>query len=102
MPLYELTSQAESDIRGIIRYTLEQHGEKQAFRYKNALLEQFRAIAESAIHARPLSERYPQVMVTRCEHHYIFYIHPAGKTPRIIAILHERMDMLARLKDRLG
>jgi hypothetical protein len=34
MLLYELTSQAESDIRSIIRYTLEQHGEKQAFHYK--------------------------------------------------------------------
>lgn len=102
MPLYELTSQAESDIRGIIRYTLEQHGEKQAFRYKNVLQERFCAIAERAVHARPLSERYSQVLVTRCEHHYIFYIHPEGKTPRIIAILHERMDVLTRLKDRLG
>ena len=78
MPLYELTSQAESDIRGIIRYTLERHGEKQALRYKNALQERFCAIAERAVHARPLSKRYSQVLVIRCEHHYIFYIHPEG------------------------
>lgn len=102
MPLYELTSQAESEIRDIIRYTFEQHGKKQALRYKNALQERFCAIAERAVHARPLSERYSQILVTRCEHHYIFYIHPEGKTPRIIALLHERMDMLTRLKDRLG
>jgi toxin ParE1/3/4 len=102
MLLYELTSQAESDIRSIIRYTLEQHGEKQAFHYKNALQERFSAIAERNVHSRSLSERYSQVLVTRCEHHYIFYIHPEGNKPRIIAIFHERMDMLTRLKERLG
>ncbi len=37
MPIYELTLQAESDIRDIIRYTLERHGEKQALCYKNAM-----------------------------------------------------------------
>lgn len=39
------------------------------------------------------------VCVLRCEHHYIFWI--AGDRPIVIAILHERMDLVARLKGRL-
>ncbi|CCE21905.1 type II toxin-antitoxin system RelE/ParE family toxin [Methylotuvimicrobium alcaliphilum] len=102
MPIYELTLQAESDIRDIIRYTLERHGEKQALCYKNALQKKFCAIAERAVHSRPLSERFPQIQVSRCEHHYIFYVHPESKPPRIIAVLHERMDLLTRLANRLN
>ena len=40
--------------------------------------------------------------VCHCEHHYVFYIClPGDNQPVIIAVLHERMDMLVRLKTRL-
>lgn len=102
MPVYELTPQAESDIRDIIRYTLERHGETQALRYNKAMEKRFCEIAEKAAPSRAFSDRLPQVLVARCEHHYIFYSHPEGKPPRIIAVLHERMDIVSRLKNRLA
>jgi len=48
-----------------------------------------------------LSDIHPSLRVTRCEHHYIFCIWREGAPAIIIAILHERMDLIARIKDRL-
>ena len=101
MLLYELTEPAQEDLKDIARYTLTEWGEKQSLRYAALLEKRFCEIAARTATSRPFSNRFPQVLVSRCEHHYIFYIHPDKKPPRIIAILHERMAMLERLKKRL-
>ena len=101
-PAYELTRTARQDIRGIWVYTAEQWGERQADRYTAWLETCFRRIADGRARSRNFSERYPQVRVTRCQHHYAFYIQPEGQKPLIIAVLHERMDMLARIGERLS
>lgn len=101
-PAYDLTRAARQDIRGIWVYTAEQWGERQADRYTGRLETCFRRIAKGRARSRSFSERYPQVLVTRCEHHYVFYIQPEEQKPLIIAVLHERMDMLARLGERLS
>ena len=99
---YALTPTAEADLREIARYTLQQWGEPQAQRYASLLEACFRGIGEHSVTSRTFSERYPQVRVTRCEHHYVFYLSPEGARPHIIAVLHEHMDMLARLRRRLS
>jgi plasmid stabilization system protein ParE len=99
---YELTPAAEADLREIARYTLRQWGVRQQRRYARLLAECFRGIAGGSVRARNFSERYPQVQVTRYEHHYVFFLHPAGQKPVIIAVLHERMDMLTRIGERLS
>ena len=98
---YELTRFAEEDIKEIARYTIEKWGENQSLQYVALLDNRFCEIAEKTAYSRTFSKRFPQILVSRCEHHYIFYLHPEGKPPRIIAVLHERMNMLARLEDRL-
>jgi plasmid stabilization system protein ParE len=98
---YELTPSAEADLREIARYTLRQWGGRQQRRYARLLEACFRGIAEGRVQSRNFSPRYPQVRVTRCQHHYVFYIHPEGQRPLIIAVLHERMDILARIGERL-
>jgi toxin ParE1/3/4 len=40
-----------------------------------------------------------EARIFRCEHHYIVWL--AEERPIIIAILHERMDVVQRLRDRL-
>ena len=102
MLLYELTGPAEEDLKDIARYTLTEWGKKQSLHYAALLEKRFCEIAARTAISRSFSDRAPQVLVSRCEHHYIFYIHPEKKSPRIIAILHERMDMLKRLKNRLA
>ena len=99
---YELTSDAEHDLREIARYTLRQWGARQQQRYARLLEAGFRSITQRRIVPRPFSPHYPDVFVSHCEHHYIFYLHPEGQKPRIFAVFHENMDLLARLAERLA
>lgn len=102
MLLYELTKEADSDLEGIVRYTIKQWGEPQAEKYAEKLHQCFEKIARREAASRTFSEKYPQALVARCDRHYVFYLHPEEKRPIILAVLHERMDILARLKERLG
>jgi len=99
---YELTPSAEADLREIARYTLRQWGERHQRRYARLLAACFLGIAEGNVRVRNFSERYPQVRVARCQHHYAFYVHPEGQKPLILAVLHEQMNLLARLGARLS
>ncbi len=99
---YELTRDAEADLEGIARYTIEEWGEAQAESYLGKISRCFKNIATHKTVSRTFSERFPSARVVRCEHHYILYLAPEGKKPIIFAVLHERMDMLTRLKNRLG
>ena len=87
---------------GHLGYRVEQWRERQADRYTGRLETCFGRIARRPRPIRSFSERYPQVRVTRGEHHYVFYVQPEGQNPLIIAVLHERMDMLARIGKRLS
>lgn len=98
---YELTIPAQEDLKEIARYTVRKWGKNQSLQYAALLEKRFREIAARTAYCRSFSDRLPHVLVSRCEHHYIFYLHPEGKSPCIIAVLHENMDMLARLKNRL-
>lgn len=98
---YRLTPPAQQDLKEIAHYTLEKWGGKQVLLYKDLLERRFHEIAHETAISRPFSEVYPDVLVNRCEHHYIFFVHPEGKKPSIIAILHERMNLVSRLKNRL-
>jgi toxin ParE1/3/4 len=99
---YSLTLAAQEDLREIARYTLKQWGPAQSLRYAGLLEQCFVQIAAGSRLSRSVSERYPVLQVCRCEHHYVFYVHPQDRKPQIIAVLHEKMDLLQRLKGRLA
>ncbi len=101
MPLYELTPAAEADLKDIARYTSKQWSRKQAIHYAGLLEAGFYQIAENKAFSRSFSETYPEVRVTKCEHHYIFYLF-RGEHPCILAIFHEHMDLISRLQERLS
>jgi hypothetical protein len=100
---YDLTPEAEDDLKNIIRYTIEQWGIEQAQHYAHLLETAFYTIANNQTISRTFSKTYPQIKVKKCEHHYIFYLPPQQELSRpvIVAILHERMDLVSRLKGRL-
>lgn len=103
MPVrYDITPSAKADIRSIWLYTVETWGEAQADHYTKALDDKFDEIADGQAFSRPFLKVYPQLRVVRCEHHYVFYLSSEGKRPNIIAILHERMDLVSRLRERLS
>lgn len=99
---YRLSDAADGDLKAIARYTLQEWGEAQTIRYMHTLDEIFSTLVNKPLTARKFSPRFPDVMMIRCQRHLAFYLHPENEMPLIIAVLHERMDFVARLKDRLG
>lgn len=98
---YNLTQAAKRDLRAIWRYTVSRWGEEQADRYLGRLEHCFARIATGEVRPKTFSITYPQAQVIRCEHHYVFYLPSPQVQPVIIAVLHENMDMIARIQGRL-
>jgi plasmid stabilization system protein ParE len=98
---YQFTPQAEEDLKQIARYTLKTWGKKQSLKYAEILETCFEKISNRTAIARVFSKNYPQVKFTRCEHHYVFYLDFENRPPCIIAVLHEAMDIVAWLDERL-
>ena len=100
-PEYRLTPDAEEDLLKIAIYTIETWGLQQADAYEAALESCFQAIGEREAHtSAPITHR-PELQVTRCQHHYVFWLREQNTHALIVAILHEKMDLMVRLRERL-
>lgn len=99
MASYELTPAAEEDLREIWRYTHETWGLNQAEAYFDRIEACCQAAGDGRLRSKFFRELPEDVRMARCEHHYIVWL--AGERPIVIAVLHERMDFLRRLRDRL-
>lgn len=100
-PGYVLTLAAETDVRGIIRHTRQEWGDAQVRRYITKLEQGMARIAAGQGLFKDMNAVYPSLRMAHCEHHYVFCL-PRERAPAlIVAVLHERMDLLARLADRL-
>lgn len=98
---YLLTDAAEDDLRSIIRYTRKQWGNTQVRRYITALEQGMTRLAAGQGVYQDMSDLYPALCMAHCEHHYVFCL-PREKAPAlIVALFHERMDMMTRLAARL-
>jgi plasmid stabilization system protein ParE len=96
-----LTRAAEADVRGIIRHTRKEWGDAQVRRYITKLEQGMLRLAAGQRPFKDMSALYPALRMLHCEHHYVFCL-PRKRAPAlIVAILHERMDLMARLADRL-
>jgi plasmid stabilization system protein ParE len=101
MANYELAEGAEADLREIALYTLSEWGVKQASRYGAALEVHFQAIGNGKAKNRSFLQDRPELRVSKVEHHYVFYVNRQKECPLILAVLHVRMDLMARLRSRL-
>lgn len=99
MPSYDLTLAAETDLRDIWRYTYKTWGFDQAEKYFDQIEACCEAVGDGRARSKVLEGLQEGVHIHRCEHHFIVWL--AGTRPVIIAILHERMDFVRRLKSRL-
>lgn len=99
---YVLTDAAEADVRGIIRYTRKQWGDAQARRYITRLEQGMASLAAGQGAFQDMSALYPALRMAHCEHHYVFSLPRERVSTLIVAIFHERMDLMARLADRLN
>lgn len=99
--LYVLTDAAEADLRGIVRYTRKQWGNVQVRRYVAGLEQSIARVAAGQGPYKDMSALYPALRMARCEHHYVFCLPREDAPALVVAIFHERMDLMARLADRL-
>lgn len=76
-------------------------GEAQCRTYITELEKTTEAVAKGGGVFKDMSFILPDVRMATCGKHYIFCLPQAGKQSIILAILHERMDLMARLKSRL-
>lgn len=98
---YILTAGAADDIREIARYTDRQWGKQQ----READVAQLEKVAtDLALGKGVFRERkdlYPGVRVQLAGHHFVFCLPRKAEPALILAVLHERMDLVARLTGRL-
>lgn len=98
---YLLTKGAEADLRDITHYTVAQWGTEQCRTYIAALEEKVEALARGQGVFKDISSLLSGLRVATCGKHYIFCLPRPDGPALILAILHERMDILAHLKSRL-
>jgi plasmid stabilization system protein ParE len=91
---------AEARLIEIWDYTLDKWGEKQADSYVCALVEGINSLADQRHRWLPIRDKVLRgVWFVRHEHHYVFFRELSGGNIGVITILHENMDIPARLKE---
>lgn len=98
---YALSKGAVADLQEITRYTLQQWGEAQCRSYLAAIEVKAEALAQGEGFFKEMDIILPGLRMAICGSHYIFCMPRQNAPALILAVLHERMDMLARLKGRL-
>ncbi|WOI58218.1 type II toxin-antitoxin system RelE/ParE family toxin [Palleronia sp. LCG004] len=99
MKSYDLTLAAEDDLREIWIYTYRTWGLDQADRYFDLIERCLDAVGDGRAASRSFDTLPDGIHIHRCEHHYIVWLDVAR--PVVIAILHERMDIVRHLDDRM-
>ncbi|UYC16545.1 type II toxin-antitoxin system RelE/ParE family toxin [Xanthomonas campestris pv. phormiicola] len=80
---------------------MQRWGEPQVRRYIADLEQGIARLAEGEGPFKELGALYPALRVAHCAHHYVFCLPRENAPALIVAIFHERMDLMARLADRL-
>lgn len=96
-----LTWAAEADLQNIVRYTLREWGVEQSRIYIKQLEITATELALGQGIFRKRDDLYPDLRVRLTGHHFIFCLPQQEKPAVKIAILHERMSLITRLKERL-
>ena len=98
---YKISSKAQSDLINIWEFTFDNWSIDQADRYYKLLIDKIKEICQKP----DLGRRYDNIRKyywgVNVKSHIIFYkINDAGEgTIEVIRILHQRMDLLSRLKE---
>jgi toxin ParE1/3/4 len=98
---FTLHPAAEAELREIVRHTHKQWGEAQARVYAAKIHRRIQDLANGQKPYKDMSGLYPALRMGRCEHHYVFCLPRHDAPALVVAILHERMDIVARLEHRL-
>lgn len=98
---YDLSPGTASDLRDITRYTFDTWGEAQCRSYIKALEDAAQGMATGEGPFKERSDILPGLRMIWSGKHCIFCMPKPDGPALILAVLHERMDVVARLADRL-
>jgi plasmid stabilization system protein ParE len=98
---YILSKGSAADLLDITRYTVSNWGEAQCRTYIADLEMTAEAVARGKGVFKDMGSLLPGLRMAACGKHYIFCMPQAGAASVILAVLHERMDLMVRLKSRL-
>ncbi|WP_075342481.1 type II toxin-antitoxin system RelE/ParE family toxin [Tenacibaculum agarivorans] len=101
MSSFVLSFEAELDLENIVEYTIRKHGEDQILKYVTQLQEDTEQLALGMGHYKQLTDIHPKLRMVKSGKHYVFGITRENDLMIVIAILHERMNLVQRLKNRL-
>jgi plasmid stabilization system protein ParE len=101
MSSYELSEDAAADLYEITDYTFENHGDAQTLKYIDTLDECASNLATGHGHYKELPELHLQLRMKHCQHHFIFGVVRESRPMLVVAILHERMKLIERVRKRL-
>ena len=88
-------------MKDIISYTNKKFGKKQVHKYTSELNLCFDNLAVQKGLIKQFKIKSHQIQVKRCKKHYIFALLRTDLPILIIAIFHERMDLMQRIENRL-
>ncbi len=101
MTEYSLEDEAEYDLLEIGRYTTRTWSVDQAVRYLSALEDHFADLARKDALEKAVFDHRGDYRVSRCQHHYVFFVREDDDRVLVLAVLHENMDLIARFRERL-
>lgn len=97
---YRLGREAVKDLENIWLYTFKTWSLEQADRYYNLLLDEIEYLAKNPRTGKDFSHVRAGYFRSRMKSHFIFYkINSSENSIEVIRILHQRMDIEARLND---
>lgn len=101
MVLYEKTPAVDQDWQDIAEYTFENFGEDQLRKYTSDLNKCLEDMAKSKGRFKEITIHGDRLRIKHCQKHYVFALIRKDKPMLVIAIFHERMDLMQRVKKRL-
>ena len=99
---FEKTRDVDEDIANIVAYSVDRWGVEQVRKYMSGLERRLDEFASGLTISKNLDDLIPGLRMVRYEHHYIFGLKRDPRPMLILAILHEKMDLMERLKGRLS
>jgi toxin ParE1/3/4 len=94
---FRLSQRARRDLAEIWRYSAERWSEAQADRYYGALIDAIEILADRPGLARDVADLRPGYRSMPCRSHVIFFRMTDNRGIEVMRILHQRMDVRARL-----
>lgn len=101
MTIYEQSHAALDDWKDIVEYTLDNFDIEQTEKYTSGLLRCIEKMAKGQGQFKEIEVHNRKLRVKHCQKHYIFGLVRANHPLMIVAFLHEQMDLIKRLKNRL-